>query len=148
MKPTKEQLASVKWWEENAKLKDKYCYMNEKTGECFTTWHFDDGVNGFELLAKRPEPEWVPGVGDECEFKHPQFGWTGCIIIGPFRDAIVCAPNGGGFYQGMPSDYRPVKTEREELIDIVNQRELAENKAEAIADAILARFDLTEKDDN
>lgn len=154
MKPTKEQLADPRWWDENAdgfdflfylESADRYAAANED-GTRFGILMLDLSPAKWTLLAKRPESNWVPEVGDECEFKHPQFGWTGCTIIGPFRGAIVCAPNGGGLYQGMPSDYRPVKTQREELTGIVKLNLDMGISPSGITEAILARFDLTEKD--
>ena len=65
MKPTKEQLASVKWWEENSGGFD-FLYECESTNEIvFANREGKDG-NGmrlrleldiWKLLAKRPEPE-------------------------------------------------------------------------------------------
>lgn len=61
--------------------------------------------------------EGLPPAGIECEFNHPDFGWTGCATIGVFRGEMVCAPNGGGFYQGSASMYRPAKSEREKWLE-------------------------------
>jgi len=48
---------------------------------------------------------------------------------------MVCAPNGGGFYQGHEFNYRPIKSERELLIEIiVAQGNLSEG---VLADGIL-----------
>ncbi len=107
--------------------------------------------NGYKTIH-RPTKAFVPEVGEECEFNHPTFGWTGCTIIGPFRSAIVCAPNGGGFYQGLPSDYRKIKTEREEFMERVVYETLnmcSEQLRERIANELYdagCRFDLTKKD--
>lgn len=78
-----------------------------------------ENVNGGAIELPLAD-EFVPEVGQECEYDHPQFGWTGCMIVGPFRDGIVCAPDGGGFYAGLPSHYRAIKSERDKFIDKVN----------------------------
>jgi len=119
----------------------EYCIWGDDSGSDITTKYRD--WTAFEQ-KEEPVKEYVPKVGEECEFKHPTLGWTGCTVIGPFRSAMVCAPNGGGFYQGMPSDYRPVKTDREELIDIIKCNN--GNPAELAVDEILSKFTLTKKD--
>lgn len=153
MKPTKEQLVDPRWWDENAKLKDKYCYMNKETGELFTTWHFNDGVDGFELLAKRPEQEWVPEVGD-CEVKLGK-SWVKCKVDYICDQYIVVLMYGTNTYEALVRDYyqlRPIKTQREDFVEEVKSR--IKNMDED--DIILAgklydagcRFDLTGKDGN
>lgn len=74
------------------------------------------------------ESVYVPQVGEVCEFNHPQFGWTKCTIIGPYIDGLVCAPNGGGFYDAEVSNFRPLPDQaqqrREELLSKWRDRSL------------------------
>lgn len=101
--------------------------------------HHDNGVSDTVSLPEKrfvidfspldePESEYVPEVGEECEFNHPEFGWTGCTIIGPFRNRVVCAPNGGGFHDADVSSYRPLpdpeQQRRDELLEKWQRRSL------------------------
>lgn len=75
-----------------------------------------------EIIATRPQEKsekWMPEVGEECEvLLYPESGaWAGCEIIGPFRNGIVCAPDGGGFRMFSVEMFRPIKTEREKFIE-------------------------------
>lgn len=60
--------------------------------------------------------EGLPPVGVECEFNHPDFGWTPCEVVGQYCHDAVCAPNGGGYFGGRFSDFRPIKSERDKVI--------------------------------
>ena len=120
-------------WEHEYFRKSGYFWMKRKKG-----WGV--GVSGndyhrfpnIQLIDFSPldelEPEYVPEVGEECEFNHPEFGWTGCTIIGPFRNRVVCAPNGGGFYDADVSSYRPLpdpeQQRRDELLEKWQRRSL------------------------
>lgn len=158
MKPTKEQLADPKWWDENSKGYD-YIFYLERNDEYKFADAYGDGVNfrliidknGWELLAKRPEPEWVPEVGEWCmrgekgskhSYKVFMIGYNskGFPVFEslPHHDSITCDT---GCYE-----YKPIKTQREKLIDIVKVNLDMGITPKGIADAILARFDLTEKD--
>lgn len=146
MKPTKEQLADPKWWDENTSTEDKYCYHDKKSMDWLTSWHLDESMDRYELLAKRPEPEWVPEVGVECcgNTTDAAGNWS-WQKVEPLKNM------GNGEFACYTENkilrfvdqFRPIKTQREELIDIV----AANFENAAIADAILARFDLTGKDD-
>lgn len=72
-------------------------------------------------LSQVPE-QYKPVVGEECEFNHPQFGWTGATMIGPFKSQFVCAPNGGDFWGGDLRDFRPIKTERQKIKEWVESK--------------------------
>jgi len=135
MKPTQEQLNDPQWWSENGG-ETSYCYLHEPTNAIWFSAKEEKNLTNLEFLAKRPvKPAFVPEVGVECEFDHPNFGWTSCEPIGRFRGKMVCAPNGGGFYQGHEFNYRPIKSERELLIEIiVAQGNLSEG---VLADGIL-----------
>jgi len=65
MKPTKEQLASVKWWDDNSNGFD-YIFYHERNDEYLFADDNGEGGNfklivggaGWELLAKRPKPKY------------------------------------------------------------------------------------------
>lgn len=59
----------------------------------------------------------LPPVGAECEFKHPDFGWTGCEVIAYYGSCAVCAPDGGGFYGGCVHDFRSLRTEEDKTVE-------------------------------
>lgn len=144
MKPTKEQLADPKWWDENAKPEDKYCYQCERSGGYFFSNILEYGLPKYTVIADRPEPNWVPEVGEMCEVWVENVGyWAKITVLAVDKDTIVWR-NGTDrkSYRGTRiSDARPIKTQREELVDIVYSNN--GNPAELIADSILARFDLT-----
>jgi len=157
VKPTKEQLADPKWWDENADSRDEYCYMDKTDGECFTTWNSNDWVHGFELLAKRPEPEqWkpkapsLPDIGAEVEIidngslVYGQ-GESGEVIGHIENCAVVRMSYGLGCFEA--SYLKIKKTQREELIDLIYMSsEIELDAAAATASIILGKYDLTEKD--
>jgi len=62
-----------------------------------------------------------PEAGVECLFKHPDFGWVGCTTIGVFREKMVCAPDGGGFYEGSAEDFKPAPSERDEFVSSIER---------------------------
>lgn len=151
MKPTKEKLADPKWWDTYAKDGNDKCYWDEKEGSVIFASDGDLYVY-YELLAKRPEPEkWVPKVGEECEYwlkRDPDSRFkckpkyvsekmvvADCFITGQTIEQALF------FYE---AKFRPIKTEREVLIDILLS---THSMSEGVqADAILASFDLTKKD--
>ncbi len=114
------------------------CHSIEVVGE--EMYSIDQVLNATN--AQPPAPaidvgsgEWnvegLPPVGIECEFRHSDFGWTGCTTIGLFRNNMVCAPNGGGFYQGTADYFRPIQSERDKVIAAAINAVVAEaNKEE------------------
>ena len=142
MKPTKEQLTDPKWWNEKAGPHDKYCYRGVISGACFFSRDFDDTVAGCELLAKRPKAEWMPEVGEWFLSR----GREKMAFIGVHSgNGYVCETEDGGLIRLLGFvGCKPIKTQREELIDIlISTGNLSEGMQ---ADAILAMFELTEKD--
>ena len=167
MKPTKEQLADPKWWDDNSKGYD-YVYETgprwDGHNNCKNTVEFagPDGYiseryslvidsNAWQLLAKRPEPEqWRPEVGEMCEVwvENAEY-WAKITVLAVDKDTIVWR-NGTDrkSYRGTRiSDARPTKTQREELIDLIYMSsEIELDAAAATASIILGKYDLTEKD--
>lgn len=153
MKPTKEQLADPKWWGENAPDGLDYCYWDI----AYQRIGFDKQICKencyFKPLAKRPEPEWVPEVGEWCEVESDTRNvWKKAMYIGV--DSIgshVFDVEKRHLWRIDPIGclVRPLKTQREEFIEktlgIYNCGKSSLEMAEALYDAG-CRFDLTEKD--
>jgi len=160
MKPTKEQLADPKWWQDNSKGYDCVFYLERNDEYLFaddngegSNFKLIAGAAGWELLAKRPEPEWMPEVGD-CEVKLGK-SWVKCKVDYICDQYIVVLMHGSNTYEALVRGHyelRPIKTQREEFIEEAKSR----IKNMDADDIILAgklydagcRFDLTEKDDN
>lgn len=156
MKPTKEQLADPKWWDENANGYD-YVFYLERNDEYIFADDNGEGINfklivgaaGWKLLAKRPEPlseKWKPKEG---EWFTGSGGAQMAFIGIDSGNAYVCEIKGGG---GLTRLYdfdgcKPIKTQREKLKEIIKDNLEANVGLSDIAGVILARFDLTEKDD-
>lgn len=112
------------WHKDHGWIKNDYHEVTNYNG-----FMWENGIlaNVLSTAIKRPKAatpkqeekemnDWLkPNI--ECEFNHPEFGWTGCDTIGWFRGLMVCAPNGGGFYGGEKGDFRPVKTDKEKWIE-------------------------------
>jgi hypothetical protein len=145
MKPTKEQLADPKWWDaytNNA----KYCYRDRMNNSiAFKLTECLDG--SYELLAKRPQPEWRPEVGVDCIQK---------MGGGDRKVSITYVGDGVGCYYDYKNEmeytfsmrdsvFVPIKTQREELIEIIEANLEANVGLGDIAGVILAKYDLTEK---
>jgi hypothetical protein len=159
MKPTKEQLADPKWWDEQVFSQYKFCYWNEEGRYVHFTVSL---IPEEELLAKRPEPEWVPVLGSVCEIaasteylKISHKEGLKVKIYSRFIDDrgvtlfafVAIDGKSGGVVTA--ECLRPKKTQREELIEIILMNSEAElDAAAATASIILGKYDLTEKDDN
>lgn len=165
MKPTKEQLADPKWWDEQVFSQYKFCYWSEEGRYVHFTVSL---IPEEELLAKRPEPDWKPEVGEWYEVESDiRNVWKKAMYIGV--DSVgshVFDVEKRHLWRidSIGTLVRPIKTQREELIDLVatalqtDDQDVTElcNKSESMfmsgatksVDAILARFDLTEKDGN
>lgn len=163
MKPTKEQLASVKWWDHYVGDQN-YCYWQEKTKalhaskEKFNRSKLHE--HGLVLLAKRPRPEWVPVLGSVCEIaasteylKISHKEGLKVKIYSRFIDDrgvtlfafVAIDGKSGGVVTA--ECLRPKKTQREELIDIILMNSEAElDAATDTASIILGKYNLTEKD--
>ncbi len=167
MKPTKEQLADPKWWDENSKGYDCVFYLERNDEYIFaddngegSNFRLIAGGAGWQLLAKRPEPEqWkqkaplLPDIGTEVEIidngslVYGQ-GESGEVIGHVENCAIVRMSYGLGCFEA--SYLKIKKTQREEFIEKAKSR----IKNMDADDIILAgklydagcRFDLTEKD--
>lgn len=71
-------------------------------------------------MVDKENNDWLkPNI--ECEFNHPNFGWVECETIGWFRDKMVCAVNGSGFYQGYKDKFRPAISKKERVIHQITQ---------------------------
>jgi len=158
MKPTKEQLADPKWWDENSKGYD-YVFYLERNDEYLFADDNGEGSNfrliaggaGWQLLAKRPEPEWVPEVGD-CEVRLGK-SWVKCKVDYICDQYIVVLMYGSNTYEALVRGYyefRPIKTQREEFIEEAKSRIKNMDADDIILSGKLydagCRFDLTEKD--
>jgi len=163
MKPTKEQLASTKWWRDNVPDDLDFLYECESTGEiAFANrdGRDNDGLrlrlelDIWKLLAKRPEPEnkkiyWVAKVdcyGTPWNTDGPHESYSkaneGCELLKQV--------NKKDKYIVTEMTFKKIKTQREEFIEEAKSR----IKNMDADDIILAgklydagcRFDLTEKD--
>ncbi len=202
MKPTKEQLADPKWWDDSSNGYDYIFYLKRNDEYLFaddngegSNFKLIIGQDAWKLLAKRPEPkaldtdwlkkgvnvttpkgiaevrriteddgvytslgnfcrselsevkpEWVPEVGVDCEVKIGRT-WMKCKVDYICEQYIVVLTkdsNGYGALVRGHYEFRQVKTQREELIDIINKHD--GGTSGLLAKHILARFDLTEKD--
>ena len=155
MKPTKEQLADPKWWGEDVLGYKNYIYWDEEWG--FATFS-KEPINevGFELLAKRPEPEqWKPKEGEWCEARTSG-KWrkvkTLNVDLGNDLMAFYVPVTENGLSRLIWCDnYRPIKTQREEFIEKCQVVTNA-NSDDAIAKDLFCDlydsglFALTEKD--
>lgn len=146
MKPTKEQLADPAWWDENTGPEDNYVLWNKERLCPISLEDYINDIDGYELLAKRPEPlseKWKPKEG---EWFTGSGGAQMAFIGIDSGNAYVCEIKGGGLTRLYDFDWcKPIKTQREELIDIINKHD--GGTSGLLAKHILARFDLTEKDD-
>src|SRR5690554_5561947 len=73
-------------------------------------------VEPTEKVWRGPE-DGLPPVGIECEFHHPDFGWTGCTVVGHFRHEAICAPSGGNYCGGMAEEFRPIRSEEDKAVE-------------------------------
>lgn len=164
MKPTKEQLADPKWWQDNSNGLD-FIYECESTGEiAFANTEGKDN-NGlrlrlelgiWKLLAKRPEPEWVPDVGDNFEFSLRGKAWEQRTMLYIDNYSMLMAskklPARRWQYRINDPDlrFKPIKTQREEFVEKVSGVIKAHQwTKKEIAEALYhegCRFYLTEKD--
>ena len=153
MKPTKEQLADHAWWRRNTESTDNYVLWSKERLSLISLENYINDIDGYELLAKRPEPEqWkpkapsLPDIGTEVEIidngslVYGQ-GESGEVIGHIENCAIVRMSYGLGCFEA--SYLKIKKTQREELIDIIK---CTCADYEEVADSILARFDLTKKE--
>lgn len=77
-----------------------------------------------EVVSEKPESNWFergefPPVGVEVEVNH-NGRWLAAFTVGLFggsEKCMVCAPNGGGFYGFSLDEFRPIRTERENVIE-------------------------------
>lgn len=155
MKPTKEQLADPRWWDENANGYD-YVFYLERNDEYIFADDNGEGINfklivgaaGWKLLAKRPD-QWVPEVGVECcgntTDAAGNWSWQKVELLKDMGNGEFACYTENKILRFV-DQFRPIKTQREELIDIIAETYMNANSQRTIADAILARFDLTEKD--
>ena len=168
MKPTKEQLADPKWWQDNSNGLD-FIYECESTGEIAFANREGKDNNGlrlrleldiWKLLAKRPEPEkWKPKEGEWCEARTSG-KWrkvkTLNVDLGNDLMGFYVPVTENGLSRLIWSDnYRPIKTQREEFIEkalsldcepvqgMLSRKDFFGELYDAGC-----RFDLTEKDDN
>jgi len=79
-----------------------------------------DPLHNFVELPQEPET-FMPKVGEECEFKSStksESWWEG-LYVGPARDGlhVVQETNGAGVYARKGFVFRPLKTEREKVIE-------------------------------
>ena len=95
-------------WEDDKGL---FYYKNSEHPDNYTV-HF----------PPRATAEWnwrsVPPVGAEVEV-YLNGVWVGATTVGLFRNCMVCAPNGGGFFGFKEDEIRPVKNKRQKWIDMV-----------------------------
>nr|AKH46278.1 hypothetical protein [uncultured marine virus] len=152
MKPTKEQLADLEWWDENTKPEDKYCLIGEFTGGCYFSNHINSG-GGYTVLAKRPKAKWEPEPMQICEINFPLHSWTKIQFIGMNSDGyFVCECMNGELEKFKADDieFRPLKTQREEFIDRAARasKHFGIHLADIMGELYDAgcRFELTEKD--
>ena len=152
MKPTKEQLADPKWWDENSKGYDCVFYLERNDEYLFaddngegSNFRLIAGGAGWQLLAKRPEPEWVPEVG---EWFTSITGKKMAFIGIDSGNAYVCEIKGGKLTRLYDfTGCKPIKTQREELIDVICiSNNISKDSAAATASLIMDKYDLTEKD--
>jgi len=160
MKPTKEQLVDQKWWDENSKGYDCVFYLERNDEYLFaddngegSNFRLIAGGAGWEPLAKRPEPEnkkiyWVAKVdcyGTPWNTDGPHESYSkaneGCELLKQV--------NKKDKYIVTEMTFKKIKTQREELIDLIYMSsEIELDAAAATASIILGKYDLTEKDDN
>ena len=157
MKPTKEQLADPKWWDDNANGYDYVFYLERNDEYIFaddngegSNFRLIAGAAGWKLLGKRPE-QWRPEVGEMCEVwvENAEY-WAKITVLAVDKDTIVWR-NGTdrkSYIGTRISDARPIKTQREEFIekalDVYHCGKYSLDMAEALYDSGL--FVLTEKD--
>lgn len=149
-KPTKEQLADPKWWDRNTESTDNYILWSKERLSFISLENYINDIDGYELLAKRPEAKWVPKVGEWCEaWLDGEFRKAQALKFHDRTDAIAF-----DFVDCLKwsSDYRPIKTQREEFIERVVYETLnmcSEQLRERIANELYdagCRFELTKKD--
>jgi hypothetical protein len=161
MKPTKEQLADPKWWDENSDGYDYvYHYLGDiefadKDGRISEGYGLIISDAAWKLLAKRPEAKWVPEVGEWCEaaidvgelnFNKIKINYISDDVCVYELNNKECVKNTASFI------FRPIKTKREEFIERVVYETLnmcSEQLRERIANELYdagCRFELTEKD--
>lgn len=174
-KPTKEQLSDPAWWDENANPENKYCYIGEGTSEYFFLDSFSGDLKHYRRVTKRPEAKWVPEVGGVCQIaessKYLKISYKEGLkvkIYSKFTDDrgvelfSFVSVNGKEGGVAVAECFKPLKTQREELIDIVaaslqkddqevtglcnKSKDMFISGAKEAVNAMLARFDLTEKD--
>lgn len=164
MKPTKEQLADPKWWDENANGYDCVFYL-ERNDEYIFADDNGEGINfklivgaaGWKLLAKRPEPKWVPEVGTEFEYCNTSRDdkYHLCFFVGYDADGDMVVQREDGLkglkHKNFNLDFRPIKTQREEFIEkaIETMNNSIDDSQQGWAEALFdsGLFDLTGKDD-
>lgn len=145
MKPTKEQLADPKWWNENAPSDEYDFFLEDAEGvirSCFNKlvdgrfidfggfeWCRVDKLESGTIVHKRPssEKKWrgpedgLPPVGIECE-ALAGVRWISCDVVAHFRGRAVAVVSGGesAFVFDL-HELRPLKSkeylEREKAID-------------------------------
>jgi hypothetical protein len=148
MKPTKEQLADPKWWDEQTLIKYNFCYWDPNYNSC--VFRREIGPYG-ELLAKRPEDKWKPEVGEECEVSTVLDGWCKRYYIGIAKNGEYIVENHiGKISRHHKSKVRPLKNQREEFIDKAARasKHFGIHLADIMGELYDAgcRFELTEKD--
>lgn len=108
--------------------------------------------------AKEIETEWdgkgLPPIGCECEVKNTRGEWRECLIVGYNKACTVFYCDSwtvGSDYDAFPaSEFRPIRTKeqrfRDELVvEIWGSSGVPKGMAANIVDAILAKYNLTEK---
>jgi hypothetical protein len=118
------------WWFEGEPKLDSdcfYCHSKREDqasiGRVLGDWRNtlerrpeNHSVEPTEKVWRGPE-DGLPPVGIECEFHHPDFGWTGCTVVGHFRHEAICTPNGGNYYGGMAEEFRPIRSEEDKAVE-------------------------------
>lgn len=99
-------------------------------------------------LIPRPSATW-PQVGVECEYSlYDGDTWKACKIIGTYEDFIWVKDHSGVWTSfSKKIRFRPIRTPRDELIDVVTKAARVSNDtmfSDAV-DAILAKYELKEK---
>jgi hypothetical protein len=104
-----------------------------------------------DAIPRPTKPEWVDGlppVGEECEITT-EYGWLPCTIVAHGEDYAVAHihPNENNLkVDWSRHGFRPIQTpeqrQREELLSIIEDLGYSSH---GVADAILSKYNLTEK---
>lgn len=91
-------------------------------------YRLKEDLHMYSLIPRPTRKQWsgpedgLPPVGTKCEVQHEQFGWTGATVVAHYGSCAVCAPSGGGFYGYAKDECRPIKSEKERVVEAVIEK--------------------------